>query len=130
MTLLDDLIAANVLQASPKGQKVTPDIAHGLTPFVLTGDESQITPSQPSLLWKAYAQTLRPQLSLNNDLSAINQALFIASPLQVGIPANNVIPAEVTNYHTYVKADVMQTKNNPIYSVNSAAGSYFEQLRR
>ena len=83
-------------------------------------------PSAPSLLWKAYANALLPFLSLNSDLSTVNQALFIASPLQYGVPANNVVPEPVTNYQQYIKADCMQTRNVPIYSLEN--GSYFEQL--
>ena len=135
MTLLHDLIAANVLQTSSNEQhfnnaNVTPSNAETPTQSLVGGDEPEDGPSQPSLLWKAYAQALKPRLSLNNNLSAIDQAFFIASPLQVGIPANNIIPAKATNYHTYLKTDIMQTKNNPIYSTNSASGSYFKQLRR
>ena len=84
------------------------------------------SPTPPSLLWKAYAQTLLPFLSLNTDLSSLNQAVFVASPLQQGVPANSLLPEGVTNYQQYLKADCMQRKNVPIYSLGN--GSYFEQL--
>jgi hypothetical protein len=80
----------------------------------------------PSLLWKAYALAMRPKLSLAPDLSALNQAMFLASPLQAGIPANSVVPEGVTNYQQYLKADRMQIKNQPFYSLEN--DSYFETL--
>jgi hypothetical protein len=80
----------------------------------------------PSLLWKAYANALLPFLSLNSDLCTVDQAMFIASPLQPGVPANNIVPEAVTNYQQYIKADCVQTKGIPIYSLENS--SYFGQL--
>lgn len=103
-------------QQSSIGKAVEPSLAIAATHRL----------TQPSLLWKAYAHSLLPFLSLRPDLSQAGQALFIASPLQPGIPANDIVPEAVTNYQQYLKADCMQIRNDPFYSLEN--GSYFDQL--
>lgn len=143
MALVDTLLAAGVLELidhnpiSPGALSIAvrralpavepqQNLRRGLGSLVKAVALTLRPPVPPSLLWKAYAQTLWPYLSLNSDLSAVRQAVFVASPLQLGVPANDLVPEGVTNYQQYLKADCMQKKDMPLYSLEN--GSYFAQL--
>lgn len=90
-------------------------------------DAQPNTPSTPSHLTKALAKTFARLFSLSNDLSKDGRAVFVAGPNQTGIPGGNLVPAAVTNYQVFLKADAVQRINNPEYSVDGA-GSYYSFL--
>jgi hypothetical protein len=83
--------------------------------------------STPSILIKALAKTFARFLSVSNDLGKDRRAVFVAGPNQAGIPGGNLVPAAVTNYQVFLKADAVQRINNPEYSVDGA-GSYYSFL--
>jgi hypothetical protein len=79
------------------------------------------------LIWKAYAIALRTHLTTIDKLDLSAKAIFVASPLQYGIPAGTLVPNEITNEQLYRKADAVQDRRRPSYS--SDGGSYFEFAR-
>jgi hypothetical protein len=82
--------------------------------------------SRPSMIWKAYAHALQSQLTQSSDLSSSGDAIFVASPLQFGVPAGTWVDDTVRNYHIYVKADPVQDNSSPFY--DPTTDSYFERL--
>jgi len=84
-------------------------------------------PAIPSIFTKALAKTFARFFSSSNDLSKDKRAVFVAQPNQAGIPGGTLVPAAVTNYQVFLKADAVQRINNPEYSVE-AAGSYYSFL--
>ncbi len=79
------------------------------------------------LIWKAYAIALRTHLTTIDKLDLSAKAIFVASPLQYGIPAGTLVPNEITNEQLYRKADAVQDRRSPSYSPDG--GSYFEFAR-
>lgn len=92
----------------------------------LTKAEEPLPIYQPSLFWKAMGFTLSNYLSNATSLADEDQALFLGTQDQAGVPAGKAYPDEVTNYQTFVKADVIQKINHPTYS--TSGDSYFEYL--
>jgi hypothetical protein len=99
-------------------------------PIVLPAKSQPLTPSIPPdllTLLKAYADALRPSLTIENDLSRSKQAIFITTPLQYGIPASVYSP-EFINDAVFKIADSMQSGISPAFNIGGP--SYFGYLNR
>lgn len=86
-------------------------------------------PSPPSFFLKALSFTLLSFLSQSSNLSLEKKALFVAPLSQAGIPGGEFVDAAITNYQLFLKADAIQKKNYPLYTVDDT-GSYFAALSR
>lgn len=84
-------------------------------------------PPDPLALLIAYADALRPFLTLETDLSRSKQKLFIASPMQFGIPTA-FDSAEFMNDALFKIADGVQSSDSPFFRLGGP--SYFEILSR
>ncbi|KAF1994233.1 hypothetical protein P154DRAFT_527201 [Amniculicola lignicola CBS 123094] len=89
-------------------------------------------PPDPLTLLKAYADALRPSLTIENDLSRVNQAVFITTPLQYGIPAS-VYPPEFINDAVFKLADSIQSGISPAFNIGGPSyvgylSSYVENI--
>lgn len=84
-------------------------------------------PIDPSLVLKAYSTALRPFLTLESDLSRAHQAIFIANPLQYGIPSG-LGRDEYLNEAIFGVADPVQNPESPAFS--RAGTTFFEWLQR
>ena len=85
---------------------------------------------QPSLLWKAYAIAVTSFLSLDNDLSASDKAVFLGSPAEAGLPGGKLVHNEITNAELYKRMDPLQDYGSIIYEPeDSTNGSCFEALK-
>lgn len=91
-----------------------------------TKGEEPLPRYQPSPFYKAMSYTLLSYMSNATSLTDENQAMFLGTLKQAGVPAGKLYPAEVTNYQTFLKADAIQKINHPTYSI--AGDSYFEYL--
>ncbi|CAM1510819.1 Fc.00g083320.m01.CDS01 [Cosmosporella sp. VM-42] len=127
--------AVTAKPASYGSTHIVPDIGNEHLRLIgaLPGSEIELTKGveplpryQPSLFWKAMGFTLSSYLSNATSLVDEDQALFLGSQDQAGVPAGRAYPDEVTNYQTFVKADVIQKLNHPTYS--TSGDSYFEYL--
>ncbi|KAG5656861.1 hypothetical protein KAF25_011030 [Fusarium avenaceum] len=89
-------------------------------------------PSKPQIkakrspVIKAYAHSIRGLLTPESDLGAAGQALFIASPLQKGIPLG--VKDEFMNESIYEHGNSVQSPLSPIY--RSGHGNYFGWLNK
>lgn len=89
-------------------------------------------PSKPqikakrSALLKAYAHSIRGLMTPDNDLSVTKQALFIANPLQKGIPVG--VQQEFINEAIFQHSNSIQSPLSPIY--RSGVGDYFGWLNK
>ena len=89
-------------------------------------------PSKPQIkakrspMLKAYAHSIRGLMTPDSDLSATNQALFIASPLQKGIPLG--VNPEFMNEAIFQHGNTIQSPLSPIY--RSGVGDYFGWLNK
>ncbi|KAK0108484.1 hypothetical protein ONS95_003288 [Cadophora gregata] len=81
-------------------------------------------PIDPSLVLKAYSTALRPFLTLERDLSRAHQAIFIANPLQYGVPSG-MERDEFLNEAIFGIANPVQNPESPAFS---RAGNGFFQL--
>ena len=81
----------------------------------------------PSLVLKAYTAALRPFLTLKQDLSEAEQAVFVAGPLQFGFPTG-FAKDEYINEALFAMADPMQSPSSPGFGLGGA--SYFDALNR
>ena len=96
-------------------------------PGLLVGSSPETERPAPSLALKAYAAALRPFLTLSPDLSALDQALFIAGPLQFGLPTGFDKP-EYINEALFAMTDPMQVAASPAFGLGG--GSFFAALNR
>lgn len=78
----------------------------------------------PSILLKAYAIALRSLTTTETDLSNPDQAIFVATLQEKGIPLD--CAPEYSNEALYRRADVMQKGNSLSFSTDGS--SYFEYL--
>lgn len=78
----------------------------------------------PSILLKAYAIALRSLTTTETDLSNPDQAIFVATLQEKGIPLD--CAPEYANEALYRRADVMQKGNSLSFSTDGS--SYFEYL--
>jgi hypothetical protein len=89
-------------------------------------------PSEPqikvkrSAMLKAYAHSIRGLMTPDSDLSATRQALFIANPLQKGIPIG--VNQEFVNEAIFQHGNAVQSPLTPIY--RSGVGNYFDILNK
>lgn len=79
---------------------------------------------QPSAILKAYASALKSHLSIQGDLSAADCAIFVASPLQRGVPIG--VKEPFINQQTYEKTNCVQKNDSPIFRLGN--GDFFEWL--
>ena len=84
----------------------------------------QVAHDQPSFILKAYAYALKSHLSIQNDLSAASLAIFVADPLQRGIPIG--VKEPFINQQVYSKSNCLQTDDSPIFRLGN--GDFFEWL--
>ncbi|RKK76444.1 hypothetical protein BFJ71_g16936 [Fusarium oxysporum] len=82
--------------------------------------------TQPSIFWKAFANSLIPLLSFSTSLADDDQAIFLTTPTQAGIPGGALAPEEIVYFQIFSKADALQILNCPGFSLDQ--GSYFSQL--
>ncbi|KAJ8131566.1 hypothetical protein O1611_g2061 [Lasiodiplodia mahajangana] len=79
-----------------------------------------------SALLKAYAHSIRGLMTPESDLRASGQALFIASPLQKGIPIG--VKEEFINEAIFQHGNSIQSPLSPIY--RPGVGDYFGWLNK
>lgn len=84
-------------------------------------------PTAPSILLKAYAIALRAFLTTETDLSNPDQAIFVATLQEKGIPLD--CAPEYANEALYWKSDPIQSGNSLAFSATGAEASYFNFLR-
>lgn len=84
-------------------------------------------PPDPLLLLKAYADALRPFLTLEPDLTRAKKAIFVAGPMQYGIPTG-YDPSEFINEALFKGADGIQSGDSPSFRIGGP--SFFSTLNR
>jgi hypothetical protein len=85
-----------------------------------------LTKVKRSAMLKAYAHCIRGMMTPDSDLSATHQTLFIASPLQKGIPVG--VNQEFINEAIFQHGNAVQSPLAPIY--RSGVGNYFAVLNK
>jgi hypothetical protein len=80
--------------------------------------------AKKSIMLKAYAHSIRALLTPENDLGLAGQAMFVASPLQKGVPLGVAEP--YLNEAIYQHGNAVQSPLSPIYRAGS--GDYFGWL--
>ncbi|KAI0097924.1 hypothetical protein GGR51DRAFT_552818 [Nemania sp. FL0031] len=131
---LEPLLKAGILQDTGSSTGEGADL---MTPFYLSKAAHIITPpnsfepptksqkkAKRSALLKAYAHSIRGLMTPENDLRASRQALFIASPLQKGIPVG--VKEEFINEAIFQHGNSIQSPLSPIY--RPGVGDYFGWL--
>lgn len=102
-----------------------------LDPLPVTGPAIPPAPAplpvDPTLVLKAYAQALRSWFTPEEDLSRARQAIFIANPMQYGIPSGDE-REEYVNEAIYGVSNPLQGPDSPAYSRGGAG--FFEWLQR
>jgi hypothetical protein len=101
--------------------EILPSQQKGITTPIASKPHSQL-----SVFWKAMAVTLLPLLPIASDLGDENQALFLITPTQAGIPGGFLIPEEVTRFQIFCKSDTVQRLGHVGYSLDG--DSYFRLL--
>ncbi|KAL1613189.1 hypothetical protein SLS60_001421 [Paraconiothyrium brasiliense] len=84
-------------------------------------------PTTPSILLKAYAIALRAFLTTETDLSIPDQAIFVATLQEKGVPLD--CAPEYANEALYWKSDPIQNGSSLAFSATGAEASFFSYLR-
>jgi hypothetical protein len=84
-------------------------------------------PTAPSILLKAYAIALRAFLTTETDLSNPDQAIFVATLQEKGVPLD--CAPEYANEALYWKSDPIQNERSLAFSATGAEASFFNFLR-
>lgn len=84
-------------------------------------------PTAPSILLKAYAVALRAFLTTETDLSNPDQAIFVATLQEKGVPL--ACAPEYANEALHWKSDPIQDGRSLAFSATGAAPSFFNFLR-
>lgn len=79
----------------------------------------------PSLLWKAYAEALRPFLTSETHLGDRGMAMYISSPFTYGIAGGQTVPLEIRNQHIATHCDRALDLDSPLLDSSTGYRSYF-----
>lgn len=90
------------------------------------GQDNVTCDTRPSLLWKAYAESLKPFLTSEEDLSARHMALYISSPFTFGIAGGDHVPVEIRNQQIFKHCDCALDLQSPILDSIGSCPSYFD----
>lgn len=82
--------------------------------------------AKKSVMLKAYAHSIRGLLTPESDLSSSGQAMFVASPLQPGVPLG--VAEAYMNEAIYQHGNAVQSPLSPVY--RAGVGNYFGWLNR
>ena len=89
--------------------------------------QKDLMPDWMQSLLKAYADALRPFLTLGSDLTRPKKAMFVASPMQYGIPTG-YDPSEFINEALFKIADGTQSGDSPSFRLGGP--NFFSTLNR
>lgn len=116
--------ARKVTASAVKAGLITRPPTEALVKNGIELNDEKDTSLQPPLLLKAYAIALRDRFGGETDLSRPNQAIFVATPQQKGIPASVAI--EYANEQLFQHVNAMQDDESIAYQ--QTRKGYFDYL--